>query len=80
MGKGTGAWRECSDGSKLLSHCQVLPKAPKSMDWADENWGANGPGVGVEGVHMTVFGGQPVWPSALYQLVTARARAGEACD
>ena len=34
--------------------------------------GANDPDFGTESVHMTVFGGWPVWLLALYQLVRAR--------
>ena len=46
-------------------------KSPESTNWANDDWGANDPGVVVEGVHMMVFGGRPVWPLALYQLMTA---------
>ena len=46
-------------------------KSSESMDWANDDWGANDPGLGMEGVHRTEFSGQPVWPLVLYQLVTA---------
>ena len=41
------------------------------MNLPAEEWGADDPKVGVEGVHMMVLGGRSVWLLVLHQLVTA---------
>ena len=44
-----------------------------STNLSAEEWRADDPKVGVEGVHTMVLGGWPMWPLVLHQLVTASA-------
>ena len=54
-------------------------KSSKSTDWANDDWGLNDPGLGMEGVHMTVFSGWPVWPSVLLVMASDHRAYLEQC-
>lgn len=63
----------CSQGWQQVEfNFFAMPDDAKGLiNLSHDDWGATDTGVGVEGVHMMVFGGRPVWPVALCWLVLA---------